>query len=107
MTTISYHLSCHSIRSEALLVDLGVASDLTGLHPQMIEAYLTGQLVKAFVDSEGVIYFDPAGISRLRHLVHLRDHEHTSFRMLRYIVTILDRVEGQEQELQELRERIR
>ncbi len=60
-----------------------------------------------FKGSTGEIYFDQSGISRLRHIAYLRDHEHTSLRTLRYIVSLLDHLEAKEREVQELRERIR
>lgn len=103
---MSYHYEI-TITNHPALESLSEASDLSGLHPEMIEELLRGRLVKAVQGNEGEIYFDSSGISRLRHIAYLRDHEHTSLKTLRYIVNLLDHLEAQEKELQELRERMR
>lgn len=105
--TYHYQLTCVSESASPLLSDLAEASDLCGLHPEMIEEFLRGHLVHGFKGSTGEIYFDQSGIARLRHIAYLRDHEHTSLRTLRYIVSLLDDLEAREQELRGLRERIR
>lgn len=104
-----YQLTCISESSnfDTLLSPLEEAADLTGLHPEMIEEFLRAHLVDAFEGRSGKIYFDQAGIARLRHIAHLREHEHTSLRTLRYIVTLLDNLEAQEKEIRILRERMR
>jgi len=92
---------------ESLLSDLNEAADLCGLHPEMIEEYLRAHLVSAVRGESGKVYFDQSGISRLRHIAYLRDHEGTSLKTLRYIMSLLDHLEAKEHELQELRERAR
>ena len=91
---------------ESLLSDLAEASELSDLHPEMVEELLRGKLVKAFQAPNGEIFFDQAGIARLRQIAYLRQHENTSLRTLRYIVSLLDNLEAQDKELRELRERV-
>ena len=92
---------------DSLLTSLHEAAELSNLHPEMIEEFLRGHLVTAYKNPKGEIYFDPSGISRLRQLAHLHQHEQTSLRMLRYIATLLDGLDAREQEIRELRERFR
>jgi DNA-binding transcriptional MerR regulator len=96
-----------SSRADSIFTDLGEASALCGLHPEMIEEFLRAHLVQAFKSPSGDIYFDQAGIARLRQIAHLREHEHVSLRMVRYIAGLLDSLEARELELRELRERLR
>ena len=92
---------------DSLLTGLDEAAALSGLHPEMIEEFIRGQLVTAYKTPEGDIYFDQSGIARLRQLEYLREHEQTSLRMMRYITTLLDGLESREREIRELRERFR
>lgn len=106
---IHYQLTCVSEASSRNhpLSNLEEASDLCGLHPQMIEEFLRASLVRAFKGKGGEIYFDQAGIARLRHIAYLRDYEQTSLRTLRYIVGLLDDLDVREKEIRELRELLR
>lgn len=106
---VRYQLTCVSETSplESLLCDLDETARLTGLHPEMIEEFLRARLVRGFQGRAGGLFFDQAGIARLRHIAYLRDHENTSLRTLRYIVTLLDNLEAQEREIRMLRERLR
>lgn len=107
--TYQYKLTCISRTTAASnpLADLKEASDLCGLHPEMIEEFLRAGLVHGFQSEQGEIYLDQSGIARLRHIAYLRDHEHTSLRTLRYIVGLLDNLDALEREIRELRERLR
>lgn|GEM_PF-918186 len=106
--TYQYQLTCVTEAPvESLLSDLAEASKICGLHPEMIEEFLRGHLVCGFRGKAGQIYFDQSGISRLRQIAYLREHEHTSLRTVRYIASLLDNLEAQERELRELRERLR
>ncbi|MGJ8697065.1 MAG: chaperone modulator CbpM [Verrucomicrobiaceae bacterium] len=107
--TCHYQLITVSESSEpdSVFTSLSEAAEITGLHPEMIEEFLRGSLVHAFKDSAGVIFFDPSGITRLRQLAHLRQHEQISLRMTRYIASLLDSLEAREQELHTLREQLR
>lgn len=90
------------------LVELTDAADICGLHPQMIEEFLRGGLVNAYQrEEEQAIYFDQAGLVRLRQIFHFRHHEHANLRTIRYILNLLDTLQSREQELRELRERLR
>jgi DNA-binding transcriptional MerR regulator len=104
-----YELTCISEVSlpHHPLASLEEASDLCGLHPEMIEEFLRASLVQAFEGNGGELLFDQSGIARLRHIAHLRDHEHTSLRTLRYIVSLLDNLNALEREVRQLRERLR
>ena len=107
--THHYQLTCiseHSVKGSELC-SLSETAQLSGLHPEMIEEFIRGQLVHAFEGDPGEFYFDESGISRLRHIAYLREHEHTSLRTVRYIVTLLDHLEIKEREVHELRERMR
>lgn len=106
--TYHYQLTCitETATVESLLCDLAEASELSGLHPEMIEELLRGQLVQAFQSPKGEVFFDQAGIARLRQIAYLREHENTSLRTLRYIVGLLDNLEAKDKELRELRERV-
>lgn len=107
--TYRYQLITVSRSSErdSVFTPLIEAAELTGLHPEMIEEFLRGQLVQAFEDPAGEILFDSSGIARLRQLAHLRQREQVSLRMTRYIIGLLDSLEAREQELHTLREQLR
>ena len=104
-----YQLTCisESKQARAYLSNLQEAADLCGLHPEMIEEFLRGKLVQAFKNEQGNIYFDSSGVSRLRQIAYLREHEQIKFRTIRYITSLLDSLEAREKELLELRERLR
>ena len=104
-----YQLTCisDSAQARAYLSNLEEAADLCGLHPEMIKEFLRGNLVHAFENESGKIYFDTSGVSRLRQIAYLRNHEQIKFRTIRYITSLLDSLEAREKELLELRERLR
>jgi DNA-binding transcriptional MerR regulator len=107
--TYHYELTCvsESVARESSFCELHEAADLCGLHPGIIEELLRGNLVHAFQNKSGTVLFDHAGISRLRQIAHLREHEQMSLRVIRYIVGLLDSLDSRESELRELRERLR
>ncbi|MDA7882449.1 MerR family transcriptional regulator [Akkermansiaceae bacterium] len=107
--THHYELTCisESVAREASFCELEEAASLCGLHPEMVEEFLRGHLVRAFQSRGGTILFDHAGISRLRQIAHLREHEQMSLRVIRYIVGLHDALDSREAELRELRERLR
>jgi hypothetical protein len=109
MMTYQYQLTCisESEQNRVSLSDLEEAAELCDLHPEMIEEFLRGRLVHAFKNKQGDIYFDSSGVSRLRHIAYLREHEQIKFRTIRYITSLLDSLEAREKELYELRERLR
>lgn len=104
---IRYQLTCITRTPEGTrLAGLEEAADLSGMHPEMIEELLRGHFVSAIEGENGTLYFDPAGIYRLRQIQHLREHEHTNLRTIRYILGLLDRLDEREQELRNLRDRL-
>ncbi|MBT8037886.1 MAG: hypothetical protein KJO21_10110 [Verrucomicrobiae bacterium] len=107
--TYCYQLTriSRSSRFRELMIDLNEAAELSDLHPEMIEEFLRGSLIQGFKDSHGKIYFDQAGISRLRKIAQLQQREHASLRTIRYIIGLLDCLDAREQELQTLRELLR
>lgn len=107
--TYLYQLTCVSQSSsfQELMTDLDEAVRLSGLHPEMIEEFLRASLVRGFKGPQDEIYFDQAGISRLRHIAQLQQRDHTSLRTIRYITRLLDSLDAKEQELISLREQLR
>ncbi|MBT8044989.1 MAG: MerR family transcriptional regulator [Verrucomicrobiae bacterium] len=89
------------------LIELTEAADICGLHPEMIEEFLRGGLVSAFRSEEEIVYFDHHGLTRLRQISHFRYQEHANLRTIRYILSLLETLDSREQELRELRERLR
>ena len=108
---MTYELRLISIsesdQNRAYLSNLEEAAELCDLHPEMIEEFLRGKLVHAFENNQGNIYFDSSGVSRLRQIAYLREHEQVKFRTIRYITSLLDSLAAREKELHELRERLR
>lgn len=107
--TIHYELTTitSQVVEELALSDIDEAAELTGLHPQMIEEYSRGHLVTAVQNQQGALYFNQAGIFRLRQIAQLTQHHGINIRLVRYITTLLDTLDTQDQELRELRERLR
>lgn len=88
--------------------DLERASDLSGLHPEMILEFLRAGLVHAHrPGEEGGPQFDEIAITRLRQIERLRRREGVSLRTLCLIMRLLDRIEDLDGELRTLRERMR
>lgn len=89
------------------LTELADAANICGLHPEMVEEFLRGGLVSAFRNEQETVFFDHAGLKRLRQISHFRHHEHVNMRTIRYILNLLDTLDSRERELRELRERLR
>lgn len=85
------------------LVDLKTASQQTGLHPDLIAELVEVHLVLATAS----LQFDRRGLNRLHQIANLRDQDNLSFRMVRSIVRLIDRLETAEEELRSLREQSR
>ncbi|NCF12465.1 MAG: MerR family transcriptional regulator [Verrucomicrobiaceae bacterium] len=107
--TYRYEITClsESRIERSLLTTIDEAAELCGLHLKEIEEFLSDGLVKGFKDPQGSIFFDQAGISRLRHIAYLLQTEQTNLRTIHYIASLLDSLEAKESELRELRERLR
>ncbi len=108
---MNYHYELTTITSQVVteqaLTDIEEASELCGLHPQMIEEYSRGNLVTAVQNQQGTLYFDQAGIIRLRQIAQLTQQQGVNIRLVRYITTLLDTLDTQDLELRELREKLR
>ena len=88
--------------------DLERASDLSGLHPEMILEFIRAGLVHVRKpEPAGDPQFDEVGITRLRQIERMRRKERMSLRTLCLILHLLDRIEELDGELRLLRERIR
>lgn len=85
------------------LAEIDEAARLSGMHPEMIEAFLRAHLVTANRITEGTPYFDPRGIHRLQQIQYFREHERANLRTIRYIVGLLDALDEKERELEMLR----
>ena len=89
-------------------VDLASASELSGMHPEMIIEVTRANLVLvARKDRAGNPYFDDEAIYRLRRIEHLRSEQRAHMRTIRLIMELMDRAESAERQLRWLRERIR
>lgn len=106
MTDANYALTPSSTGSLHGHVDLDFASQLSGLHPDMILEFVRARLVTARVDAAGNPHFDNRAIYRLRQIEHLRQEQRTGMRMIRLIIQLLDRAERAERELRHLRDRM-
>jgi|GEM_PF-1387525 len=87
------------------LVDLDSASQLSGMHPEMILEVARAQLVFAsIIDVSGDSYFDCVAIARLRLIEHLRVGQRAHMRTIRLIIQLTDRAESAERDLHQIRE---
>ncbi len=86
------------------LFDLEAASQLTGMHPDLIQEFVNGRLAPiAGTNPEGLPLFAEDGICRLRILEDLRCREKLSLRMIRAFCHLMDRLERAEAEIRFLR----
>jgi DNA-binding transcriptional MerR regulator len=89
-------------------VDLEMASQLSGMHPEMILEVTRAQLVViSRQDRSGNPYFDDEAIYRLRQIEELRMKQRMQMRTVRLIMQLRDRAEAAEREVRWLRERMR
>ncbi len=89
-------------------VDLDAASELSGMHPEMIlEVARARMVVISRKDREGNPYFDDEAIYRLRQIEHLRLEQRAHLRTIRLIMQLMDRAEAAEREVRWLRDRVR
>jgi DNA-binding transcriptional MerR regulator len=88
-------------------IDLKAASDLSGMHPEMILEFTRAQLVLvARKDRSGNPYFDDEGVYRLRQIEHLRHDQQAHLRTIRLVIQLMERAETAERELRNLRDRL-
>ena len=90
------------------LFTLEAAAEFCGMHPEMILEFLRARLVVAtyFADN-GDAYFDERAVFRLRQIEEMRTSTHFDLHSIRFVVTLLDRVEKAEAELRRLRALVR
>ena len=90
------------------LFNLEAAAELSGLHPEMILEFLRAHFVKvAHRTTHGDLFFDYNGIRRLRQIQYLRKRHHVNLHTIQLFVRLLDQLAASEQELRELRNRMR
>lgn len=82
-------------------IDLRAASRLTGLHHELILEFTRASWITvsaATLNADEPI-FDEHGLRRLRQIAELHSQQRMSFRMVRRIVGLLDRLDEAEREL--------
>ena len=104
--TIVRHVE--ELSDEARRFNLEAAAELTGVHRGIILEFVRAELLPSIEsgDDESRLRFDEHAIYRLRQIDVLRRH-HTSLRMIRDILRLLDRIEEAELEIHRLRELLR
>ena len=108
MTKSSYTIVPTQSGSTGEFVDLEMASQLSGVHPEMILEFTRAKLVVVSrQDRSGNPYFDDEAVYRLRQIERLRTREKVQMRTIRLILELMDRAEVAERELRWLRERLR
>ncbi|NNE91159.1 MAG: hypothetical protein HKN23_05890 [Verrucomicrobiales bacterium] len=87
------------------VVDLDAASQISGIHRELIRELVRGRLVRPIRSGEtDRLLFDDRGLTRLRQIADLHFGEKLHFRTVRLIVRLLDRIEVAETELKYWRE---
>ena len=108
MTKITYTIVPTETGNTDGFVDLEMASELSGVHPEMILEFTRARMVPvSWQDWSGNPYFDDEAIYRLRQIDRLRTRERVQMRTIRLILELMDRAETAERELRWLRERLR
>ena len=106
-----YTLTRHydGMTGEACWFDLDTTAELSGVHRDLILEFTRAELLPTVRSGEGesVWQFDERAIYRLRQIDSLRERHHTSLRVIRDILRLLDRLEDAEIEVRRLREQLR
>ena len=100
---------CEGITGDARWFDLDTTAELTGVHRDLILEFTRADLLSTVRagEDESVWQFDERAIYRLRQIDSLRQRHHTSLRVIRDILRLLDRLEDTEMEVRRLREQLR
>ena len=100
---------CEGVTGEARWFDLDTTTELTGVHPDLILEFTRADLLPTARagGEESAWQFDERAIYRLRQIDTLRQRHHTSLRVIRDILRLLDRLEETELEVRRLREQLR
>jgi DNA-binding transcriptional MerR regulator len=104
--TIVRHVE--GLTGEAHRFTLETAAELTGVHRDLILEFARAELLPSVEagGDESRLRFDEHAIYRLRQIDVLQKH-HTSLRVIRDILRLLDRIEEAELEIHRLRELLR
>ena len=85
---------------------LASASELSGMHPEMILEFVRADLVHVTSrDRSGAPVFREHDIARLRQIELLRSADRVSLRTIRHLMKLEDRLDAAERELRILRGR--
>jgi DNA-binding transcriptional MerR regulator len=88
-------------------INLQSASDLSGMHQEMILEFIRAELVTAAgKDQSGNPYFDDEGVYRLRQIEYLRHDQQAHLRTIRLVLQLMERAEAAEREVRRLRDRV-
>lgn len=100
---------CEGVTGEARYFDLDTTAELSGVHRDLILEFTRAELLSSVRsgEDESGWQFDERAIYRLRQIDTLRQRHHTSLRVIRDILRLLDRLEDSEMELRRLREQLR
>jgi DNA-binding transcriptional MerR regulator len=100
---------CEGVTGEARSFDLDTTAELTGVHRDLILEFTRAEFLPTVRrgDDESILQFDEHAIYRLRQIESLRQRHHTSLRVIRDILRLLDRLEDAELEVRRLREQLR
>jgi hypothetical protein len=98
---------CEGVTGEARWFDLDTTAELTGVHRDLILEFTRAEFLPTVRggDDESILQFDECAIYRLRQIDSLRQRHHTSLRVIRDILRLLDRLE--DAEVLRLREQLR
>lgn len=90
------------------LYDLETAAELSGLHPGIILELVRSRIVAHMrQDSPDSPRFDALAIYRLRQIEVLREEKTLNMHSLRFVISLIERLENAQRELRELREKSR
>jgi len=106
MTIRETSLTIETQTGSTHLFALSEASEMSGMHPEMIDEFLRAHLLRAVAYEKDVPLFDVSCIYRMRQIENLRIQQHANLRTIRLIVELMDRLETAEDELRRLRNRI-
>ena len=86
--------------------DLETAAELSGMHPGIILELVRSRVVThAGEDSPGFPRFDARALYRLRQIEVLREDRTLNMHTVRFVISLIERLENAERELRELREK--
>lgn len=92
-------------RSAKTYFTVGAASEFSGMHPQVIEAFVRGRVIPSAARGDrGAPLLDEHGMARLREIQRLRTCGRTSLRTIRYVADLLDRLESAERRIEAVRD---